>query len=382
MHLTDSFPLALCATQNPLDPKVWSRTPFNVAEELERRGRLGPTIVGKYHLGHGMKARAALAALYYGTPRQVRGMNQGALIRNHQARHIARQIAALGVRHVLHFCGDRHLPLPPLPPGTRQYLLIDSTWADWDHPKHSRRYVSEVDRALGIGYRQMDQLFVTADFVRDTLADHYGINPERITVVGTGRGVIQPFYGEKDYADGTILFVAKERLADKGWPLLIEGFRLAQQVNPRLSLRLVGHPSFKQYESRVPNLKTYGFLPLEHLQQLFNESSLYAMPASQEPWGLVFLEALACRTPVLGLNRKAFPEIAGYGRFGFIVDPATPRAVADGLLSAFSDPDRLARMGNEGQRHVLERFTWTKVVDRILAQVDGERKATAVGSSA
>jgi glycosyltransferase involved in cell wall biosynthesis len=45
-----------------------------------------------------------------------------------------------------------------------------------------------------------------------------------------------------------------------------------------------------------------------------------------EPFGLVSIEALACGTPVIGLNHGATPEIIAHGRDGFI---ATPDTLAD-----------------------------------------------------
>ena len=78
-------------------------------------------------------------------------------------------------------------------------------------------------------------------------------------------------------------------------------------------------------------------------------------------------EALASRTPVLGLNRNGLPEITCYGRYGFLVDRPDPQAVAASLVEAMSDMDRLAWMGTEGQRHVLRHYSWDTVAERILA---------------
>ncbi len=91
------------------------------------------------------------------------------------------------------------------------------------------------------------------------------------------------------------------------------------------------------------------------------------MPALQEPWGVVYLEALACRVPILGLNRFAFPEISRNGAFGFICPDATPEKVAETLLDATSDPARLARMGAEGHDYVTTTFSWDRVASNIRA---------------
>jgi glycosyltransferase involved in cell wall biosynthesis len=202
------------------------------------------------------------------------------------------------------------------------------------------------------------------------LTDHYKVPSERVTVVGTGRGSLSPYTGSKDYANGVILFVAKIRFEEKGGALLVEAFKRALRQNPRLRLVIVGDERYRASLGNIPNIEIHGFVPLDQLQDLFNRACLYAMPAPNEPWGLVYLEALACKTPVLGLNRNALPEITQQGRFGFCVNDATPDAVAEALLKACSDPEGLARMGAEGQEYCLRQFTWEGTVKRILDVID------------
>ncbi len=89
-----------------------------------------------------------------------------------------------------------------------------------------------------------------------------------------------------------------------------------------------------------------------------------------DPWGQVYLEALLCRTPVIGLNRNGLPEIAMDGACGILVDNATPDALACAILDAVSDPARLAEMGSIGQAHVLEHYSWNRAVKSIAAVLD------------
>ena len=111
-------------------------------------------------------------------------------------------------------------------------------------------------------------------------------------------------------------------------------------------------------------------MTLTQLQQLFEQSALFAMPALNEPWGLVYLEALSCRTPILGLNRNSIPELTQHGQFGFAVSEPTAESIAAALLNAFSDVDRLAKMGRDGQKHCLHTFTWEHTAMRMLDAID------------
>jgi len=99
------------------------------------------------------------------------------------------------------------------------------------------------------------------------------------------------------------------------------------------------------------------------------------MPAKHEPWGLVYLEALASRCALIGMNWNALPEFTQNGRFGILIDRATPEAVAGALLDAFQDTDKLARMGDDGQRFCLSTYSWQKTATIIADRLRDDREA-------
>jgi glycosyltransferase involved in cell wall biosynthesis len=56
-----------------------------------------------------------------------------------------------------------------------------------------------------------------------------------------------------------------------------------------------------------------------------------------EPYGIVMAEAMACGTPVIGLNRGAVPEVVEHEVTGFVSDDV------DGLVAAVDRLDNLDR---------------------------------------
>jgi glycosyltransferase involved in cell wall biosynthesis len=229
-----------------------------------------------------------------------------------------------------------------------------------------RRYECFESRALCAAER----ILTVSQYVKRDVIEHYRVPAERVTVVGTGRGKIRPMAGAKD-SDGVTLFVAKDRFHEKGGPLLLEGFRLAVRSDKRLKLIVVAEEQYRRAVESVPGATFKTALPWAELEVLFNRASLFAMPAKYEPWGLVYIEALACGTPVLGLNRNALPELTLNGEAGFLLNEDTPEAIAVGLLDAFSNTDRLAEMGRVGARHVLDHYNWEATASRIYGTLFG-----------
>jgi glycosyltransferase involved in cell wall biosynthesis len=230
-------------------------------------------------------------------------------------------------------------------------------------------YVRAADELERAAYHQMEHIFPIGCYVTENLVDHYGVESTRITPVGSGTSRVTPYHGEKDYRNGHILTVAKDRFEDKGGKLLLEAFQLARRTHPNLKLVVVGSRANARFVREPANVIVTGFVPDVELQRLFEGAALFAMPALNEPWGLVFLEALACKTPVLGLARNALPEMTANGRYGFLVNEATSGAVASALLEALGEPDRLRHMGIEGQAHCLRTYSWDAVAERIATRM-------------
>jgi len=209
-------------------------------------------------------------------------------------------------------------------------------------------------------------------YVEQSVRQDYGIAADHVTAVGSGLGGIAPYAGPKNYRRPKILFVAKSKFQKKGGDLMVEGARLAREMGLDVELTLVGQPRYPESYEACPWIALHGRLPPggSLLQKLFEEHALFAMPSFCDAFGIAWLEALACRMPVMGLNRNAFPEICGDGRFGFILKTETPEEIARVLVDAFADPDRLEKMGREGQAHVLEHYSWEQCASRMLTVMD------------
>lgn len=279
--------------------------------------------------------------------------------------------AALAGQHsrVLHF-GSGTGPLPMTSGGAvRQFLLCDSTWSQLSRVAAAERMSGAQRRRIRDAELRMltamEKVFVVGEHVRNELLQTGVLTSDRIVVVGTGFNMA-PYYGPKDYCSGHLLFTAKARWDEKGGDLLLKAFEIVRQRNASVRLVIVGQDDKADELRGLAGVTSFGFMPYEKLTRLFAEASLFVMPALCEPWGLVYLEALASRTPIVGLDRFAFPEISGAGSFGFACSDPDPARLADTILEALSNTERLERMGHAGQQVVLERYSWERVAATML----------------
>ncbi|HCP61496.1 MAG TPA: glycogen synthase, partial [Actinobacteria bacterium] len=98
-----------------------------------------------------------------------------------------------------------------------------------------------------------------------------------------------------------------------------------------------------------------------------------------EPLGIVNLEAMACRAPVVATAVGGIPEVVAGGVTGLLVpfepstgsqEPADPdgfaRALAAAVNELLADPSRAAAMGAAGRARAVERFSWSAIAGRTF----------------
>ena len=358
-----------CVFGDPRDVRSWSGAPANLATALEKLGvvveAIRPQMSRLAKLG--VAACDMIAGL--GRPLSSEQILRSSRSRRKLGEQVAEAADRLGARHVIH-TGTFDLPAPDRSGSVRHYLYCDHSWAlARIHHIHAHRFGGKAMEAFERAEREalggLAHVFTFGGYVRDNLIRHYGLSPDRVTAVGSGMGSIEPYDGPKSYAEPRLLFVAKHLFQAKGGFLLLEAFDRARRRRPDLKLTIVGDERSRRFVDERPGITFHAFLPWPALQQLYRDASLLVQPMLNDPWGQVYLEAMASRTPVMGLNRHGLPEIVDGGRHGFLVDRAEPSALAEAIVCAVSDPQRLERMATAAQRHVLENYSWRQVAERI-----------------
>jgi glycosyltransferase involved in cell wall biosynthesis len=103
---------------------------------------------------------------------------------------------------------------------------------------------------------------------------------------------------------------------------------------------------------------------------LYQASTLLALPTSQENFGYVLLEALACAKPVITTTGvDIWPELdaSGGARIVRTHGHDLPPAIADAIASLLADPATLDRMGASGRTWALSFLDRDRVLDAFEA---------------
>ena len=94
---------------------------------------------------------------------------------------------------------------------------------------------------------------------------------------------------------------------------------------------------------------------------------MFLQPSLWEGFGLVLLEAMSRRLPVVASAVSAIPEIVVNGETGLLVPARDPAALADALLTLLADRTLRLHMGLNGEDRLETRYSDARMADETIA---------------
>ncbi|QWT25321.1 glycosyltransferase family 4 protein [Subtercola sp. PAMC28395] len=150
----------------------------------------------------------------------------------------------------------------------------------------------------------------------------------------------------------------------KNVPALVRAFvsTTATMTDDRPALLLAGGAGWDtsvadaiaQAQAAGCDVRTLGYLPIDHLRSLLGGSVVTAYPSLGEGFGLPVLEAMASGAAVLTTRRLSLPEVGGDAVAYCDVDEAS---IAGSLTALLSNPTERHRLAEAGLARAT-RFSW------------------------
>ena len=95
------------------------------------------------------------------------------------------------------------------------------------------------------------------------------------------------------------------------------------------------------------------------------------VPSLFEPFGIVALEAMAAKSPVVASDTGGLSEIIEHDVTGVKVYPNNPDSLAWGINKVFLDDTYSQRLKENAYKRVLERYDWGKIAEQTQSHVRG-----------
>jgi alpha-maltose-1-phosphate synthase len=145
---------------------------------------------------------------------------------------------------------------------------------------------------------------------------------------------------------------------------------IAKQLRDKVEAARKDHPRIVWIEKMVTKQETI---------QLYSNCRVFCCPSVYEPFGIINLEAMACRAPVVASATGGIKEVVVEDKTGYLVpfeqDPVTsfprePEKFAKDLAARINlllgDAEMCRRFGEAGRKRVEDIFGWTAIAHQTI----------------
>jgi glycosyltransferase involved in cell wall biosynthesis len=91
--------------------------------------------------------------------------------------------------------------------------------------------------------------------------------------------------------------------------------------------------------------------------QLMAACDIYTMPSFEEPFGMVYLEAMCMQKPIVALDNGGAREVVEHNKSGLLSAPQDIDQLAQNIVTLINDSEMRMRMGEHGRERAVAYFT-------------------------
>jgi len=175
-----------------------------------------------------------------------------------------------------------------------------------------------------------------------------------------------------------LLCACRLHLEHKALDVMIGAFRILARDFHDIDLLIAGGgPDFDRVAQLVDDsgcgerIELLGVKSRDELRALHRGALAFVLPSRPgECLPLVYLEALAAATPVVGTDTGGAREVIRNGDNGFLLAPGDIDGTAAAIRRLLTDEAMRRAMGARGQRLAADNYTWEKCAAKYLAVYD------------
>jgi glycosyltransferase involved in cell wall biosynthesis len=177
-----------------------------------------------------------------------------------------------------------------------------------------------------------------------------------------------------ELAERVVIFTAAKLYDRKGVPLLVEAFARVAARHPKALLRIAGdgveRPLVEAAIARhglAAQVQLLGLQPHDRVMQEMAWCDLFALVGWNEPWGVVFTEAMSVGKPVVVSRDAGVSEVLTDGVDAVLVEPKHIDSAAAALERLLASAELRMRIGTRAKETFERRLTWDKAVEPLAA---------------
>lgn len=219
-----------------------------------------------------------------------------------------------------------------------------------------------------------DAHITISGYAKRMLQERYKVSPEIIINHGIDtktfefnknkRKIIRKALGVND-KDFLILFVGI-LYEHKNVITLVNAMPKILENNNNMKLLIMGKgDQYNEIIKRIKEFKIEDFVVIkdyvEDINAYYSATDLFVLPSTNEGFGLVLLEAMACGLPIVASNCSSCPEVVGDA--GLLFEPKTSEDLAEKIMELINNKKLYEKLKERGLERAKQ-FTWERAAEQ------------------
>lgn len=209
-------------------------------------------------------------------------------------------------------------------------------------------------------YRKLDAWIAPLNFLKQQLLDNTVLEANKIHVIPLGVDLTRFTFAYQGRSEArTLLNVPPNEFLVgivgrfdplKGQETLLRALRILKDKGKPVKGILIGEASYgnEGYEAYLKGLaeeleisNELFFRPfMKDVALAFASLDVFVMASHSETMGMVTIEAMASKVPVIGTRSGGTPELLDHGKAGLLFEPGNSQVLAECILDLFENSDR------------------------------------------
>lgn len=235
-------------------------------------------------------------------------------------------------------------------------------------------------------FKNSDLIIANSNYTKN-LAVQLGVNKKKIEVVNLGANT-STFFPTNNLgqlrekydisSNHKILYTISHLIPRKGNDMVLKALPKVLERFPNITYLIGGHGRYKAELDKIindlnlsKNVKFTGFIDNSELNSHMNLCDIFIMPNRREGndiegYGIVFMEANACRKPVIGGNSGGVPDAIIDNYNGLLVNPRSSNDISNKIIKLLSNERKARLIGDNGYNLIIKERNWDIVSQKII----------------
>lgn len=175
------------------------------------------------------------------------------------------------------------------------------------------------------------------------------------------------------YQGPKVIFYVGRLVREKGVQILIEAMPRILDRQPNTRLIIAGKGPMREHLGNIvrqlaieDKVDFVGFVDDRARNQYYHQASVAVFPSLYEPFGIVALEGMATKTPVVVSDTGGLGEIITHGVNGLKALPGNVDSLAVNILAALETKGLAQTLVNNASKLIREKYDWQAIANNTL----------------